>query len=159
MAVSLLLLLPTTFCSVPHIQAQAHVPHTLVVAHLACPGPLTSTLPSTFMLVPTFVPLCGPANPHTRTQKLLGPSPPGKPLSPTSPTGGWGQVARKQSALNSFPNGESHPETRNTAPQPSTAPRGMCIDGDAHPGLSHSPPDLLRMPNLEWAQSHPPTSP
>ncbi|KAI5179944.1 E3 Ubiquitin-Protein Transferase Maea [Manis pentadactyla] len=145
-----------------NIKAQAHVPHTLVVAHSACPGSLASTLPSTFTLAPTFAPLCGPASPHTRTQKLLGPGPPGKPLSPTSPIGGWGQVARKQSALNSFPTGESHPDTHSTAPQPSTVPSGMRIDRDTHPELSRSLPDLLRTPNPEWDQSPPahlPTTP
>lgn len=68
----LLLLLLSAFCGTSHIQAHVHVPHTLVAAHSACTGPLASTLPSTFMLAPTFAPLCGPISLCTRTWKLLG---------------------------------------------------------------------------------------
>ena len=44
-------------------------------AHSSCPGPLANTLHSTFIFAPTFVPLCGPESPRTRTRRLLDPFP------------------------------------------------------------------------------------
>lgn len=42
-------------------------------AHSTCPGPLSNTLHTTFMLAPTFAPLCGPDSPRTRTRRLADP--------------------------------------------------------------------------------------